>query len=216
MHSDRHAIPVGRSRPHRRALSLIEVLVVVAVIAVLVGLATAGFAGSRATARRTACLAQLKGFGVAFTLYRDTYQDLLPPARFRPDLRTHDVAPYDALGTFVDAPLPSIRGSAVVTGPPYRCPSDREYAPVSGFSYHYAPADLMGSLPPALHRRVSDLWTSNPQAVLLFDAMKAFHGPPEGSPEGAGTIYVDRNVLRSDGVAEVGSSKHATLPVGFP
>ncbi len=60
----------------RTAFSLVELLTVIAIIAVLVALLFPVFASARAAARRTTCLTQLHQIGLAAGLYRQDFEEL--------------------------------------------------------------------------------------------------------------------------------------------
>jgi len=62
----------------RRAFTLIEVLIVVAIIGVLVALLFPVFTNAREQARRTACTSHLRQIGLGVLLYRQDCNDRLP------------------------------------------------------------------------------------------------------------------------------------------
>jgi prepilin-type N-terminal cleavage/methylation domain-containing protein/prepilin-type processing-associated H-X9-DG protein len=74
----RKEIPVRRVRPYR-GFTLIELLVVIAIIAILAAILFPVFAQARATARKAACVSNLKQIGLAFTMYAQDYDELLVP-----------------------------------------------------------------------------------------------------------------------------------------
>jgi len=63
-----------------RAFTLIELLVVVAIISVLVAILVPSLGATRARARATVCLAQLKGLGTALTLYNAEHDGFIVPS----------------------------------------------------------------------------------------------------------------------------------------
>ena len=69
-----------RSRPgaERSALSLLELVVVFAVIALLMALLIPGLGATRERARRLICAGNLRQWGIALQYYRDDYADWLP------------------------------------------------------------------------------------------------------------------------------------------
>src|SRR5262249_25390861 len=66
----------SRTHPSRRlAFTLIELLVVIAIIAILAAILFPVFAQARESARKTACLSNLKQIGNAFVLYCQDYDE---------------------------------------------------------------------------------------------------------------------------------------------
>lgn len=69
----------------RRAFTLVEVLVVIAIIAVLVGLLLPTMRGARERARSVACLSNLRQLAVAAHSYSAQHRGSYPPARWGAD-----------------------------------------------------------------------------------------------------------------------------------
>jgi type II secretory pathway pseudopilin PulG len=65
-------------------MTLVDVLVTLAVVAVLIGLMTPALGPIRETARRIACQSNERQMGIALLLYAESYNDHLPPSIFVP------------------------------------------------------------------------------------------------------------------------------------
>src|SRR5439155_11108828 len=64
----------------RRGFTLVELLVVVAVLALLAGLLFPVLSQARHAARRSACVSNLRQLGAAFAMYAGDYDETLPEA----------------------------------------------------------------------------------------------------------------------------------------
>lgn len=65
----------------RRAFTLIELLVVIAIIAILAAILFPVFGRAKESAKRTACVSNLRELGVAMMLYEGDYDDRMPDRR---------------------------------------------------------------------------------------------------------------------------------------
>ena len=114
--------------PPPRAFTLIELLVVIAIIALLAALALPSLGNAKEAAKSTACLSNLRQFGLALQLYTDEHRNRLPFMQdqpVEPNSNTNEFAgPDQVLATYL--------GNVRVL----RCPSDaRRVFERSGSSY---------------------------------------------------------------------------------
>lgn len=73
-----------RVRASRRAFTLVDVLVTIAVIGVLIGILIPTLSGVNEAARRVACRSNVRQIGIAIALYSDQYDGMLPSSVFLP------------------------------------------------------------------------------------------------------------------------------------
>jgi prepilin-type N-terminal cleavage/methylation domain-containing protein/prepilin-type processing-associated H-X9-DG protein len=81
---DHRAPTAGSTSRLCHAFTLIELLIVIAVIAILAGLLFPVFASARAKAHQTTCTSNLRQIGVAIALYRDDWEHYVPAILGRP------------------------------------------------------------------------------------------------------------------------------------
>lgn len=72
--------------PNRRAFTLVELLIVVAIVLVLASLTFATVLRMQVTAKSASCMSNLRSIGAAFQLYVAENNGMLPALRYRADL----------------------------------------------------------------------------------------------------------------------------------
>src|SRR5437016_13704550 len=68
----------GRRRPQRRGFPLIELLVFIAIIAILAAILFPVFARAREQARKTTCASNMRQIATATLMYAQDYDELFP------------------------------------------------------------------------------------------------------------------------------------------
>ncbi len=188
----------GRGR--RRAFTLLELLVVMAVIAILAALLLPALSRAKSKARSIACISQLRQLGVATRLYAEDSGSRLPAAALLPSAPADPPLPRisDLLGPYLG------KTSATNSTPVFKCPADNDYFfEVEGSSYQWNVAlngkriDVEGYLGSFMFGTSTNgvTWTTNatwlqdgPSLPLLLD-YDDFHPRPPKS--GKNTVYMD-------------------------
>jgi prepilin-type N-terminal cleavage/methylation domain-containing protein/prepilin-type processing-associated H-X9-DG protein len=127
-----------------RAFSLIELLVVVAVIALLAALLLPALSRSKLKAHNAACLNNLRQLGIAARLYAEDNEERLPRAEILP---TKPIDPQNPLPRICDVLAKYAGGSAATnsdSGTVFKCPADKKARfTAEGSSYEWN-AELNG------------------------------------------------------------------------
>ncbi len=111
----------------RRGFTLVELLTVIAIIALLAALLFPVFARAKEAAKRTTCLSNLKQVGDAITIYMGDYDDLFPNAVDPSDKWAPDIwsGSPEFQQRIADMPLLSdVLQTYLKSKEVFRCPSD--------------------------------------------------------------------------------------------
>ncbi|TVQ76641.1 MAG: prepilin-type N-terminal cleavage/methylation domain-containing protein [Phycisphaeraceae bacterium] len=171
---------ISRTHKSARAFTLVEIVVVVAIIGLLLGVGLPALSQARRSAGRTESANNLRTLHAATEAYRLSHAMRLPYAdRMLANIRRINESPlwaepFRAIATFMDTQkFPGVDEDAVVTtSPPWSCRADRQIAPETGFSYAYWPAFDM-SLFPTEHgatMQTSAFYTANANLPLYIEA----------------------------------------------
>jgi prepilin-type N-terminal cleavage/methylation domain-containing protein/prepilin-type processing-associated H-X9-DG protein len=145
-------------RPHH-AFSLVELLVVMAIIALLASLLLPALGRSKAKAYNAACLNNLRQLGIATRVYADENQERLPSAEILPTLPIDPQNPLPRICDVLTSYIGRTTGTNPNTATIFKCPVDiKGRFAAEGSSYEWN-AELNG-------RRIDETRTDS--AFLLL------------------------------------------------
>jgi prepilin-type N-terminal cleavage/methylation domain-containing protein/prepilin-type processing-associated H-X9-DG protein len=164
-------------RRKNHGFTLVELLVVVAIIALLIALALPAVHTARRAADRTACKATLRGVGVGLRMYLNASNERLPESPNMP-----------SLGPEGEPPITEVLDPYLENANAFKCPADLTYFQREGTSYAYN--NLLGG------QRVSDTFLSKRfgehRVFVMFD-FEPFHGKA-GTSGAANYLFADSHV----------------------
>ena len=148
----------------RRAFTLVELLVVVALIALLAAFGIPAALKYQERSRAASCMTNLRILGAALNLYLADNDAIMPVLKLGRERVTEDVP-------VIDNTLDRYAGSKK----PFACPSDHRFAAATGTSYHWNVA-LNGQSVAALNfMGVS----AQPGRIPVMGDKEGFHRDPD-------------------------------------
>ncbi len=126
----------------RRGFTLIELLVVIAIIAILAAILFPVFAQARDKARGAACLSNTKQMAVAFAMYTQDFDELMPMAYFGD--WSPCCAPRGGHWPWPKVLIPYVKNKAVYTCPSYSSANWDTLAGAYGAGFEYDFPSVIG------------------------------------------------------------------------
>jgi prepilin-type N-terminal cleavage/methylation domain-containing protein/prepilin-type processing-associated H-X9-DG protein len=180
------------------AFTLVELLVVLAIIGLLAGLLLPAMSRATEGGRSTACLGSLRQIGIALQLYVQDNQNRLPVMRDRVFEANVESVTNAAPATNGSASIELVLANHLGATRVLRCPSDRKRLyEQTGSSYSWNSL-LNGQ--DADHLRVLGIDFDAHQIPVVFDK-EAFHAA-RGPKKGVNYLYADghiKNLLALEG-----------------
>lgn len=175
---DRHAPARGRPIARRAAFTLVEILVVIAIIGMLVGISLPAVSYSRNSSRSMQCMSNLRQIGVAMASYLDVHGQTFPNCAEVPGIPAGSTLPslVTTLGKFVENNTAVFECPADV-GPVNAGPGSNQvsYFVTYGLSYDYPQGTLAGKTRLQVLRVSSTAQGSSVRLPILWD-YDSFHG----------------------------------------
>lgn len=173
-----------------RAFTLVEILVVIAILVALASLLVPAVAKARAGAARARCAAQLHDIGQMLQMYFGENHNTLPKVSMMPSLRP----PLNSYPSLVQVLAPYDKGGTRV----FQCPADQITQPAPdappGFETYFAREQSSYYWNEEVSIRASHITElKNSDGVLLVQEYEPFHGRP-GVSGSTNRLYADLHV----------------------
>ncbi len=164
--------------PHSRGLTMVEILVVVAILGILVGIGVPSYRMMKANARSTLCAGKLREIGIALNQYFGDHGMTYPTLVAARESREQDDPSLDTV-------LLEYLGDEFA----FQCPADHELFEKTGSSYFWN--SLVNG------QKTSNLellgMKGHPSGIPLVSDKENFH---EDVGDGVNVLYGDGHVLR--------------------
>jgi prepilin-type N-terminal cleavage/methylation domain-containing protein len=186
-------------RPCRRAFTLIELLIVIAILTALLALLLPAIWGARDAAFKVECASNLRQYASASDMYRIDYGGLVPlapAAEFQavPDPRY--LGYLEVFGRYMDLPAhePDPESGEFARRDVLYCPGDRERPRLSAHGYAYRPGwVIMGAVspetPPMIQRRRTVAMDEFPFVEVMHEESGYWHPRGVANPTVVGTKW---------------------------
>jgi len=164
-----------------RAFTLVELLVVMAIIGILAGLLMPALGRAKAKAHNTVCANNLRQLGLAVRLYADDNNERLPSAEILPTQPIDPARPLPRICDVLASSVGRTAGPHTNSAPVFKCPLDKAgYFASQGSSYEWN-TELNG-------RRIDETRTADAHlgivsnGVVILNTNLTLRFPPETTP----------------------------------
>jgi prepilin-type N-terminal cleavage/methylation domain-containing protein/prepilin-type processing-associated H-X9-DG protein len=195
----RIAMSLRREHPdHRRAFTLIELIVVIGIIAILIALLLPSMMSARKTARTIVCASNLRQLTTALINYSTEWKGAFPPNSAQIDQYWFN---DHIIGRYIKSTVPMIDGT--VAGGPLVCPSDldgaiRSYS-MNLFASSYVSTPVVAAVesdsPPGKLFKAGAKGSSN--LILTIESFSSWEAPGHEPQEISGPMvgYVSNAII---------------------